>query len=244
MVSMPAAPTKETMVKVVEPTVFDLSSPGRTGVTFPEPDVRSDCDVPGRGQRTCAIAGHRVVIQEQSVLYQGNCRHGLFPNFHRFTAADCRAAQCAFISYDDFRISCIRDNRQTLKSIFKNSASFSNGDGPGTKNSDLRMHDERKADLGVPFQIMIIDQITRAPEKAQGSGRKERRIIDASFYEISYFFEKRRFHHRAGQKSAAAASACCRDRDANAILPFSCFFVKGETSSRRTEAGCRAQGSC
>jgi glycine dehydrogenase subunit 2 len=25
--------------KVVEPTVFDLSSPGRTGVTFPEPDV-------------------------------------------------------------------------------------------------------------------------------------------------------------------------------------------------------------
>ena len=27
------------MPKVVEPTIFDLSSPGRTGVTFPEPDV-------------------------------------------------------------------------------------------------------------------------------------------------------------------------------------------------------------
>ena len=40
MVSMPAAPTKEVTAKVVEPTVFDLSSPGRTGVTFPEPDVR------------------------------------------------------------------------------------------------------------------------------------------------------------------------------------------------------------
>ena len=25
--------------KIIEPTVFDLSSPGRTGVTFPEPDV-------------------------------------------------------------------------------------------------------------------------------------------------------------------------------------------------------------
>ena len=25
--------------KVVEPTIFDLSSPGRTGVSFPEPDV-------------------------------------------------------------------------------------------------------------------------------------------------------------------------------------------------------------
>jgi hypothetical protein len=25
--------------KVVEPTVFELSSPGRIGVTFPEPDV-------------------------------------------------------------------------------------------------------------------------------------------------------------------------------------------------------------
>ena len=40
MVSMPAAPTKEVTAKVVEPTVFDLSSPGRPGVTFPEPDVR------------------------------------------------------------------------------------------------------------------------------------------------------------------------------------------------------------
>ena len=28
-----------TTPKIVEPTVFDLSSPGRTGVTFPEPDV-------------------------------------------------------------------------------------------------------------------------------------------------------------------------------------------------------------
>ena len=25
--------------KVVEPTIFDLSSPGRTGVSFPDPDV-------------------------------------------------------------------------------------------------------------------------------------------------------------------------------------------------------------
>ncbi len=30
---------KETSVRVVEPTIFDLSSPGRRGVTFPEPDV-------------------------------------------------------------------------------------------------------------------------------------------------------------------------------------------------------------
>src|SRR5512138_2206325 len=35
----PVLTEKETGVKVVEPTVFDLSSPGRTGVTFPEPDV-------------------------------------------------------------------------------------------------------------------------------------------------------------------------------------------------------------
>ncbi len=32
-----------TVPKVIEPTIFELSSPGRTGVTFPEPDVpRSD----------------------------------------------------------------------------------------------------------------------------------------------------------------------------------------------------------
>jgi len=31
--------TTETEATVVEPTIFDLSSPGRTGVTFPEPDV-------------------------------------------------------------------------------------------------------------------------------------------------------------------------------------------------------------
>src|SRR5512140_876835 len=39
MASIAAAPTKEVTAKIVEPTVFDLSSPGRTGVTFPEPDV-------------------------------------------------------------------------------------------------------------------------------------------------------------------------------------------------------------
>jgi len=31
--------TNEAEATVVEPTIFDLSSPGRTGVTFPEPDV-------------------------------------------------------------------------------------------------------------------------------------------------------------------------------------------------------------
>ncbi len=31
--------TENSTPKIVEPTVFDLSSPGRTGVTFPEPDV-------------------------------------------------------------------------------------------------------------------------------------------------------------------------------------------------------------
>src|SRR5512135_1872373 len=35
----PVLDAKETKVKIVEPTVFDLSSPGRTGVTFPQPDV-------------------------------------------------------------------------------------------------------------------------------------------------------------------------------------------------------------
>src|SRR5512143_2164427 len=35
----PAITEKATGVKIVEPTVFDLSSPGRTGVTFPQPDV-------------------------------------------------------------------------------------------------------------------------------------------------------------------------------------------------------------
>src|SRR5512141_3132045 len=35
----PVITEKETGVKIVEPTVFDLSSPGRTGVTFPQPDV-------------------------------------------------------------------------------------------------------------------------------------------------------------------------------------------------------------
>ena len=35
----PVMDTPETGVKIVEPTVFDLSSPGRTGVAFPEPDV-------------------------------------------------------------------------------------------------------------------------------------------------------------------------------------------------------------
>jgi glycine dehydrogenase subunit 2 len=39
MASMSAAPAKEVTAKIVEPTIFDLSSPGRTGVTFPEPDV-------------------------------------------------------------------------------------------------------------------------------------------------------------------------------------------------------------
>jgi glycine dehydrogenase subunit 2 len=33
------SPSKGDEPKVVEPTIFDLSSPGRTGVTFPEPDV-------------------------------------------------------------------------------------------------------------------------------------------------------------------------------------------------------------
>ena len=31
--------SKDDDPKVVEPTIFDLSSPGRTGVTFPDPDV-------------------------------------------------------------------------------------------------------------------------------------------------------------------------------------------------------------
>ena len=31
--------TLDLAVKIIEPTIFDLSSPGRTGVTFPEPDV-------------------------------------------------------------------------------------------------------------------------------------------------------------------------------------------------------------
>src|SRR5512138_2506376 len=35
----PVMTEKETTVKIVEPTVFDLSSPGRTGVTFPKADV-------------------------------------------------------------------------------------------------------------------------------------------------------------------------------------------------------------
>ncbi len=39
MASIAAAPAKDLAAKVVEPTLFDLSSPGRTGVTFPEPDV-------------------------------------------------------------------------------------------------------------------------------------------------------------------------------------------------------------
>ncbi len=39
MASIAPAMAKESTVKIVEPTVFDLSSPGRTGVTFPEPDV-------------------------------------------------------------------------------------------------------------------------------------------------------------------------------------------------------------
>ena len=33
------SPLKGDEPKVIEPTIFDLSSPGRTGVTFPEPDV-------------------------------------------------------------------------------------------------------------------------------------------------------------------------------------------------------------
>jgi len=33
------SPSKGDESKVVEPTIFDLSSPGRTGVTFPDPDV-------------------------------------------------------------------------------------------------------------------------------------------------------------------------------------------------------------
>ncbi len=35
---MTEAPDK-VAAKIVEPTIFDLSSPGRVGVTFPEPDV-------------------------------------------------------------------------------------------------------------------------------------------------------------------------------------------------------------
>src|SRR5512140_3644830 len=35
----PVMAARETGVKIVEPTVFELSSPGRTGVTFPTPDV-------------------------------------------------------------------------------------------------------------------------------------------------------------------------------------------------------------
>ncbi len=31
--------TVDVAPKIIEPTVFDLSSPGRLGVTFPEPDV-------------------------------------------------------------------------------------------------------------------------------------------------------------------------------------------------------------
>ncbi len=33
------APEKVATAKVVEPTIFDLSSPGRTGVTMPASDV-------------------------------------------------------------------------------------------------------------------------------------------------------------------------------------------------------------
>ena len=33
------APEKLTTAKIVEPTIFDLSSPGRTGVTMPASDV-------------------------------------------------------------------------------------------------------------------------------------------------------------------------------------------------------------
>ncbi|HMA08363.1 MAG TPA: hypothetical protein VKP68_10890, partial [Ramlibacter sp.] len=35
----PVLAEQNSAVKIVEPTVFDMSSPGRTGVTFPEPDV-------------------------------------------------------------------------------------------------------------------------------------------------------------------------------------------------------------
>src|SRR5512146_53286 len=39
MASIAPTTDEKTSVKIVEPTIFDLSSPGRTGVTFPEPDV-------------------------------------------------------------------------------------------------------------------------------------------------------------------------------------------------------------